>query len=264
MTVADFEASAPAEVTVITLTRGRPHLLPRAIASVAGLCCSVPVDHLIVIDDCVPTRRWLEQAELRPRVKWQFAPRSRGAVSGPGRSAILRNAAVRQLSSRWLAFLDDDNEFEPDHLESLVQCALRTGSPATHSWLQMFHLDGRPFTEPRDPWTANAAESRQIYERMVRKGVRVPGSNVFRDRCDPSGTPDPVRSIDTGEWLLERQLLLRVPFTEQYDDADWAAMTSEDDKLLAALLSAGVQIGCSGRATLRYYLGGYSNTRILL
>jgi hypothetical protein len=40
---------------------------------------------------------------------------------------------------------------------------------------------------------------------------------------------------------------------------DWLDNLAEDDKLMEAILAAGILIGCTQRATLKYYLGGYSN-----
>ena len=256
----------PETIAVVTLTRKRPHLLGRAIASVAAQTCSAMVQqHLIAIDDCVKTRRLLEGIiGLPASVSWLFFPRCPADCSGPRRSAVIRNSCVQRLDqSTWISFLDDDNEFEPEHLESLWLCARESGCRAVYSWLQMFQIDGRPFIEPRDPWTRDSEQARAVYKRMVERGVRSPGSNIFRDRADSLNTPDPVRSVDTSTWLLRRDLLVEMPIPEDYSQADWDSMTTEDDKFLAKLIETGEPIRCSRRATLRYYLGGYSNTRQL-
>ena len=252
-------------IAVVTLTRRRPHLLRRAISSVAAQVCSVPSLHFVAIDDCPPTAAMLESCSDLPR-NFDFAllPREPLDRSGPARSAILRNACVRRLAVDWISFLDDDNEIEPDHLESLWRCAHATGCRAVHSWLHMFHSDGRPFLDEMDPWTRDPEAAREKFRRMVTLGVRSPGSNLFRDRADPKGAENPVRTVDTSAWLLRRDLLLEAPVPEQYSDSDWETMTTEDDKLLAQLIERGEPTACSRRATLRYYLGGYSNTGRLL
>jgi len=253
-------------ITVITLTRGRPNLLLRAINSVHAQQCSVPIDHFIAIDDCEETRLMLSQKkDLPANLSWNFIARRQSDTSGPGRSAVIRNQYVRQqVNATWISFLDDDNEFEPNHLESLLLCARKSGCRAVHSWLKMFYPDGRPFIEERDPWTCDEEMARIVYHAMVAKGVCVPGTNIFRDRADPLDVSDPVRSVDTGEWLFTRQLLMEIPFPEGYSEKDWYEMQTEDDKLLDRLIEFGEPIACSRQPTLKYYLGGYSNTRCFI
>jgi len=252
-------------VTVITLTRRRPHLLMRAITSVSAQDCTVPLTHFVLVDDCTETQKMLAQSDDLPsNLVWRFMPRSSKDRSGPGRSGEIRNAGVTMVNSTWVSFLDDDNELEPCHIRALLECAQKADVQAVHSWLKMYHRDGTPFLEELDPWTQNEKKSRQVYRWMAAKGVRSPSSNVFRDRADPLGTEDPVRSVDTGEWLLSRHLLEKIPFRESFSAQDWREMIGEDDKLLADLIANNVKIACTRKASLHYYLGGYSNTRVLL
>lgn len=48
-------------------------------------------------------------------------------------SAATRNRALYQVATTWVAFLDDDDELLPNHLETLVQAALRSGSSVVYS-----------------------------------------------------------------------------------------------------------------------------------
>ena len=189
--------------------------------------------------------------------------RDPGDTSGPLRSAMIRNRGVRAAAGKWIAFLDDDNEFEPDHLTSLVTLGEESGLRAVHSWLKMLNCDGTPHITDTDPWRKDPEASRRRWVWAVAKGVRAPGSHVFRDRCDPLDEPDPVRSVDTGEWLLRRDLLIDLPLPVTYPTGG-DAIVSEDDRYMEELLRFGEPIGCSARPTLRYYLGGYSNTGTFL
>ncbi len=123
-------------------------------------------------------------------------------------------------------------------------------------WL---HPDGTPFVEERDPLFVDPEESRRSYEYKCQKGLLTPGSCVVRDCVDPLDDPDPIRSVDTSEWLFARELMLEVPFREEYDDADREHGIVEDDKLIMDLLEKGEPIGCNNQPTLVYYLGGYTN-----
>ena len=249
-------------ITVITLTHNRVALLMQAIESVRRQTYSGPLNHLVLIDNCETTQAALEGATALPQGLNWIACSDEGADRPiPARVAGLRNRGVALADTPLVAFLDDDNEWEPDHLATLAACHQSTGCPAVHSYLRLFWPDGRPYVEARLPWARDDQEGHTGWRRMVRLGVFKPGSNIVRDRVDPLGTPDPVRSVDMGAWLFERELLLNHPFPMEYDEADWAQVTTEDDKLLDILVRERVPIAASGHATLRYRLGGYSNNR---
>jgi glycosyltransferase involved in cell wall biosynthesis len=245
-------------ITVATITRGRPGILQRAIESLQEQDYSGPIIHLIVIDDCADTLAFLE-ANASNNSLWHYSAREPSEKSGPARVAKLRNLAVQLTMTAWIAFLDDDNEFEPDHLSSLLDCALRSGNRAVHSHMKVFLPDGSPYLENRMPWWRDPEKGREMYIDLCAKKVFQPGSNIIRDRADPLDDLDPARTVDMGEWLLERNLLLEYPFSTEYDQDDWENATCEDDKLMENLIRNGIGIACSELPTLKYYLGGYSN-----
>jgi len=258
---------APPAITVVTLTRRRPELLSRAIKSVRAQAVSASIHHLVLIDDCPLTLQHLDQLDLdnQPRytISYRLCRRGPTDQSGMARSARLRNLAVTLSSTEWIAILDDDNEFSADHLAMLLDTASATGARAVHSWRRVYCPDGSPFCEPRDPWTSG----QRAFDRfawLAAKAVRTADSNVFRDRCDPVGVSDPVRTVDSSEWLLHRSLFDTVAFDEVYSPEDWENMIGEDDKLQRDLVAHQIAVACSERPTLKYYLGGYSNTRRLL
>lgn len=245
-------------ITVITVTRERPALLARAIRSVLVQDYRGPVTHLVLIDGCPATISWLRSAR-HSLCSWMAVPRRPGQRSGPARLAKLRNLAVRLAKTRWIAFLDDDNEYEANHLSSLMACAQSSGSPAVHSQRTIYWSDGQPYLEQRMPWKRDKQLGRLIYKDLCDKGVFTPGSNVICDRADPKGHPDPARMVDTSEWVFQRSLLLETPFCETYSLRDWLAVIPEDNKLLQRLVADEIPIAGTGLPTLRYHLGGYSN-----
>ena len=248
-------------ISVITITRGRMTFLPRMIASVAAQRGDLTIEHLIVVDDCDATAEALAWfGQLPSHVRWWIDRRTQAETSGQPRSATLRNRAVAASAGGWVAFIDDDNLWDPDHLASLHQHALLSKTRAVHSWSLVYYRNGAPYIEERDPWIADDSLSRQRYKWLVSKGVRIPGSNEFRSRADPLGTADPVRTVDTGEWLLRKDLLLECPVPTEFSDDELADMVGEDDKLLAALVAQDEPIACSERPSQLYFLGGYSNS----
>lgn len=244
-------------ITVITLTRRRPELVQRAIRSVAAQQVSADVHHVVLVDDCPDTVRALTDTDTEASAGAEvlFCPREPHEVSGPGRSSRLRNFGVERSTDAWVAFLDDDNEWAPDHLQTLLDCAVDRGVRAVYSHVCLLHRDGRPYLQPRWPWARSDEEGRAMYQSHVAKGICTPGSNVVGGRPGVHEEPP-----DTSSWLLARELLRDVPFVDQFSRADAQNLTGEDDKLFWSLLDRGEPIACSERATLRYYLGGYSNS----
>jgi glycosyltransferase involved in cell wall biosynthesis len=248
-------AGVPERVTVITLTRRRPLLVQRAIGSVQAQRTRHLIHHLVLVDDCPQTMRVLEPLLGRwPGTEVRYMPREPQEISGPGRSSLLRNYGARHSAGAWVAYLDDDNEWLDDHLDGLVECAHQNAVSAAYSYVRLLTRDGAPYLEPRWPWAHSEAEAERIYRDAVAKGVCTPGSNVFRYLPEMAGD-----SPDTSAWLLSRDLLLEVPFEEKFTSEDARDMVGEDDKLFRALKRRGEPMACTGRATLRYYLGGYSN-----
>ncbi len=248
-------------VTIVTVTRRRVSLLARAIHSVARQDWRKgTLKHLIIVDDCQETAEWLSnRVRGQSNIVWRLVERQSDESSGPSRLARLRNMAGRLADSQWIAFLDDDNEFEPQHVRTLLACAKERSCPAVHSYRKLFHFDGKPFLEEFWPWCRRENEARQRYWDYVEKGILQPGSNVVREQTASVKDFPRVTHIDMNVWLLQRELLLRCTMPEQFTDEDWLANLTEDDKLLEALTAAGVPVAVTGIPSVRYYLGGYSN-----
>ena len=247
-------------ITVITVTRGRANLLGRALESVRKQDYPGPIRHLVVIDDCSSTLRYLEQNAKSDAVAWLLRKRRSCDERIPGRLGRLRNDGVGLATTYWISFLDDDNEFHPNHLSSLMTAAALGECSAAHSYRELLWPDGSPYLEPLFPWCSNETEAARIYEHLRHEKVFEPGLHIMRDRVDPLDHAHPIRFVDTSEWLLSKETAMRFPFPAECSLEDWAAMKTEDDYLLEKMVSARIPIACNGLATLKYYLGGYSNS----
>lgn len=252
-------------VTVVTPTIGRWPQLERALRSVAQQA-GVAVEHVVVgagIDASEWDARTTELAGRFPAARFVNLPPPAGDIDyPPARTAPLRNHGVAVARGRWIAHLDDDNEFEEDHLMTLL-AALRAqaGACVAHSWRRLFHPDGSPFiVRDRNPWFDDDERARESYEELLRAGVFAPNSNVMRDRpIGPSG--EEYFLIDSSELLVERALQVRIPFRMRFSEDEQAGRLAEDRAFCMDLYAAGHEIVPSRRATLRYYMGGYSNVR---
>jgi glycosyltransferase involved in cell wall biosynthesis len=242
-------------ITVLTVTRQRPDLLQRAIHSVSQQEYDGKIQHLILIDGCMDTYAMLD-LHHKPSEKliWFLRVRSPTELSGPEHLAKLRNLMGRMAETQWICFLDDDNEYELNHLRQLVECANKTGSPAVHSWMQILNFDGTPYLKQRWPWCRNDEEGQRRYQELANKGIISAGSNVVKDGINNL----PYRCVDTSEWLIDRKLFLNNQMSTHFSYEEWVNNKAEDDKLLMQLLAAKVPIVCNKVVSLKYYLGGYS------
>lgn len=77
-------------------------------------------------------------------------------------AAASRNAALALATAEWVAFLDDDDWFLPQHLERLLACAEETGADMVYPWFESNGTDPlfidnepaafRPFDEQARQW----------------------------------------------------------------------------------------------------------------
>jgi hypothetical protein len=65
--------------------------------------------------------------------------------------------------------------------------------------------------------------------------------------------------IDLGEWLFPPTFLIEHPFHTSYTAWDWYNISVEDRELPRAIYESGLRVVSTRKATLNYYLGGYTN-----
>ncbi|TAK11327.1 MAG: glycosyltransferase family 2 protein [Anaerolineae bacterium] len=124
-------AKLPA-VSVVIPTYGRAALVQEAVAS--ALAQTYTDIEIIVVDDGSPdnTESVLQSLAGAERIR-----NIRQANAGP---AAARNRGLREARGKWVAFLDDDDLFEPDKLEK--QLALAEREPEA----RFIHSDFRKFS----------------------------------------------------------------------------------------------------------------------
>ncbi|MFW5418380.1 DegT/DnrJ/EryC1/StrS family aminotransferase [Nocardiopsis sp. CNT-189] len=245
-------------IDVVTLTRGRrPDGLVRALNSAAAQRVGAGVRLTVWIDAHLGAPAALPGG-LPPGVRAV-------SVGGDGflpeaaveRVGALRRMAVQAADGDLIAFLDDDNEWEPDHLESLLE-AVAPGLPAAHSWRRLVGPGGGPHPVDRFPWLPPGPEAARRLAELARHGVMAPGDPVVRDRLSwpPGGEGDGM--VDMGEWLFRRELARILEFRRERSAREVAERLGEDDIVREQLVRLRVPVGCTGRPTLRYRLGGMS------
>jgi glycosyltransferase involved in cell wall biosynthesis len=113
---ARFASLPRARVATITSTYRRPELLNRAIKSALAQTIT---DHIVIVVD---DGGGLPDLPQDPRV-FGFSLSRNTATIG-----IVRNVGLRLSNSEYVAFLDDDNEWDEKHLDIAV-AALEDGAP---------------------------------------------------------------------------------------------------------------------------------------
>lgn len=122
--VKQIDLSHPDVLVVIPTIPGREDLLKRSVASIREDMEQVVVVGSIEVD-----------------------------TDGKGPSVTRNRAVVRTLEAgvrpTWIAFLDDDDEFYPDHLSKCVAHAEETGADVVYPWFDL-NVGGR-IDNSRDP-----------------------------------------------------------------------------------------------------------------
>ena len=123
-------SALPPKVSVIVTTYNRAGLLPRAVESV--MAQTYGDFEVLVVDDC--------STDDTPTVIAGFAdPRIRAFRHDANRGqSAARNLGITEAQGKYLAFLDDDDEFVPTRLEE--QVALLEASPPdtalVYGWME--------------------------------------------------------------------------------------------------------------------------------
>lgn len=238
-------------ITVITITKNRPQLLKRAIKSVKDQTIS-GVLHYIIIDDCPDTLDMLTNEYSKDdSVVWKYCNSDDLVSAGPHRLSILRNDAIMDTDTEFFCFLDDDNEFYPNHLEQLLGFARSENCDAVHSYREILYRDGSPYLEELSPWGHTIEQRAEKYHELLEYGIATPGSNIWRDRFGVT--------VDTNVWLIRTSVMKKIRIPVEYSEEDFKNVVPEDAKMMIAMQQNNVEVKTNQKVTVKYYLGGYSN-----
>ena len=250
----------PPGVTVIMVTDGRRDKLGEALASVDAQQYAGPIRVLLILDRCDPAE--LNLGDSRHPVQ-RLRVDLDSAMSAIARVARLRDMAVRLCETELVCFLDDDNRWAPDHLESLHAAMRRAGVPAAHCWRRLVPREGADWNGDSFPWLEQgSAAERAQFEACRELGIIEPGSRIVRDTASARTAEADASMVDLGGWLLRTDLLRLFGISATPPGFDRPIDgVGEDDILLRQFKAAAIPIACTQKVTLDYVLGGFSNDK---
>ena len=197
------QATITADVVTIIPTYRRPDLLTLAVRS--ALDQDVADHAVVVVSD---GEKVVSELPNDPRLHVLQLTRNVG-VAG-----VVRNVGIRASDSRYIAFLDDDNQWLPGHLNELV-AALDGGADFAYSGLIRVLDDGREFDRLLRPFVRRELRNVNYIDVNtvgVRRSRRVRFSTRRRRALEKAGE----------DWVLawrltRRSCVVQVPrFTVRY------------------------------------------------
>lgn len=152
-----------------------------------------------------------------------------------------RNRAWQRATSEWVAFLDDDDEFLPDHLEECLKHARRERCDLVYPW---FHLIGWPEATPSRPDPLAVA-----FNGVLRHPLGVP----FRREQELHMRK---HAFIPATVVVKRSFLEKVNGYPEPYTAEWRNFNGcEDWALLVRLLDAGAKFSHLPKRTWNCYYG---------
>lgn len=239
-------------VTVITVTKNRIELLKRAIQSVKNQDYKGKIYHLIYVDDCDNTYNEIKNLYGNDKsiIIYKYK-RNSNDLNGPSLLARLRNNAVSLVDTEWFLFLDDDNLYLPNHISELVSFAIKNKVDAAFSNSKVYYRDETPYIKKEWLWCRDSNRAKTIWNERNKQGIIFEDSNEIHFKYGIV--------IDTNVWLIKKSVFIKSPISDKFTQQDWEDNLAEDDKLMFGFYENGVNVKGNGKATVKYYLGGYSN-----
>lgn len=152
-------------VTVVVPTHNRPDMVRRAVASVVAQDYEGPLDVLVVFDKADPDDTMVSNDPGRPvRV-------TRNDRRTPGLAGA-RNTGILATDAPWVAFLDDDDHWEPDKLSRQVRALLARPEATFATTSMVIERDGETIDRL-------AGRSEVRYEELLRSRLAMLHSSSF-------------------------------------------------------------------------------------
>ncbi len=182
-------------VSVVIATRNRPELLAAALASVSRQTYAGGIETVVVFDQCEPDGSIAREDALRP-------VRVTTPAAGHSGLAAARNAGARLAAGELLAFLDDDDEWEPQKVRLQVAELARSSRAVCVTGIAIEHDGHRTVRVP-------VAEDLTVRALVERRVVSAHPSSVVVRKSAFFGAIGPVDEQIPGSYGEDYDWLLR-------------------------------------------------------
>jgi len=152
-------------VSVIVPTFNRPEMLRKALSSI--LAQTYENFEILVINDCgTDVRVVVEGLNNSGRIRYLSHDRNQGLSAA-------RNTGLRAARGKYIAYLDDDDIYLPNHLDTLVRFLECSGKPVAYTdayCLRLTRSEDEPFHETEERFVHGSDEwdnDRILYENFV-------------------------------------------------------------------------------------------------
>jgi glycosyltransferase involved in cell wall biosynthesis len=180
------------DVSVVIPTRARPQLLRRAMLSVLAQTMT-RLEIIVVLDGQDAVTAKVVHDLNDPRITLIALDHIAGGAEA-------RNIGVRKARGRYIALLDDDDEWLPAKLQAQLELAeAHTGTNFTVVTQYLYRVEG----QPDEVWPAHLPRAKEPLSEFL-----------FSSRG----------GFQTSTYLCPRELFLRIPFTrslKKHQDWDW-------------------------------------------
>ena len=203
-----------AKAIVITPTTGSPEVID-AINSVANQ--TMEVDHLLICDGDQFKDKVESIAAQYPSVKTCYLPYNTGANGYYGHRIM--SAFSHLVDHDYILFLDQDNWYEPTHVESMINTIETTGCQWAYSLRNIYSVDGE---------------------------------YLLKDDCESLGKWKAwtnTNMVDTNCYCIPREIAIKIA-------SFWHSGWGEDRVIFNVLHHNFNNYECTGEYTINYRLGG--------
>ena len=158
--------SSPPAVTIVTALHNAEAFIADTLESVSSQTFT-DWEHLIVDDASTDTGPEIVRRSMESDERIRLITLSQN--SGP---AVARNAAIRESSGRYIAFLDSDDQWLPEKLAHQLTFMKETSSPFTYTWFEKVLENGQGTGRVRRP------PDRLTYDELLKEDRIRPGARV--------------------------------------------------------------------------------------
>ena len=205
-------------VSVVIPSLNRPKIVTKAVYS--ALEQTLKSIEVIVVVDGPDEKTVTELKKINdPRLKVKSLPKNVGCADS-------RNAGVSESQGKWIAFLDDDDEWMPQKLE--LQFAAAERSISSYPIIASRYL-----------------EKSMSSEIFLPKRLPSIGENISKFLFVRKSLFERAESIQTSTFFTSRDLLLKIPFTQglrKHVDWDWLIRASNFNGVAVEVLPEALAI----------------------